>query len=260
MKKNKLICTKNGIELFEEIDLRKLLLLKYQKFTNRSQYVGKYDVSSLYCNTSIFPDYIALYSEKSYYCKTDLTAVGFFEFDNSFDGQHGLYNAIYYDNKKDLNFFKERFKGVKFVFTPDYSLLEDSDEAENVYRLKKMRVVALWFIHEIGAIVIPLITFPSFKSIDYYLDGLENSSVVGISTKGHINEPMEYEILCATVKYLVENKKNLKAIIVYDVCGDPAKTDEAFKIAKQAGIKVVIPPNSLKIANEKRWRSSHETF
>jgi len=235
-------------------------LLKHQTLTNKSQYVGKYDVSSLYCNTSVLPDFIALYSEKSNYFKTDLTAIGFFEYDIKFDGQHGLYNAIYYDNKEDLAFFKERFKGVKFVFTPDYSMLEDCDEAENIYRLKKMRVVGLWFIHEIGAVVIPLVSFPSLESIDYYLDGLENSSVIGITTKGHINDPIEYAILCETIKYLVKNKQNLKIIIVYDVCGNPEKTNAAFEIAKDAGIRVIIPPNTLKIENEKKWKKSHETF
>ena len=251
---------KNGFISYEEVDLRKLLLLKYQNLTNKSQYSGKYDIPSLYCNTDIFPDYIALYSEVSYYHKTDLTAVGFFEFDERFDGQHGLYNAIYYDNKKDLRYFKARIKGVKFVFSPDYSLLEDTDEVENIYRLKKMRVISLWFIHEIGAIVIPLVSFPSVESIYYYLDGLKESSVIGISTKGHIDEPKEYEILCETIKYLVKTKYNLKAIVVYDVCGNPQKTNDAFKVAEEKGIKVIIPPNSLKLVNENRWRNRHETF
>ena len=74
-----------------------------------------------------------MYSEKSYYHKTKLTAVGFFQYDEEFDGQHGLYNAIYYNNVNDL---------TKFVFSPDYSLIEDTDEVENIYRLKKMRVVS----------------------------------------------------------------------------------------------------------------------
>lgn len=259
MKINKKV-QKNGTICYENLDLQKLFLLKYQVLTNKSQYVGKYDIPSLYCNTNIYPDYIALYSEKSYYKKTELTAVGFFQFDNEFDGQHGLYNAIYYNNEEDLAKFKKRFEGVKFVFSPDYSLLEDSDEVENIYRLKKARVVSLWFIHVIGAIVIPLITFPSLKSIDYYLDGLENSSVVGISTKGHIDESNEYLILCATVKYLVKNKPNLKAIVVYDVCGNPSKTEEAFKLAIDSGVKVIIPNNSLKSQNMKRWSVNNETL
>ena len=212
-------------------------MLNYQKYTNKTQYAGKYDIPSLYCNTNIYPDFIALYSEKSYYHKTKLTAVGFFQYDEEFDGQHGLYNVIYYNNVKDLTKFKERFKGVKFVFSPDYSLIEDTDEVENIYRLKKMRVVSLWFIHEIGAIVIPLISFPSFNTIDRYLDGLEYSSVVGISTKGHIEEPKEYRILCETIRYLIENKNNLKTIIVYDVCGDNRKTYEAFDVEKMRGKK-----------------------
>ncbi len=260
MKKNKKIIDDNGFISKEQLNLRKLLLLNYQKFTNKTHYAGKYDIPSLYCNTNIYPDFIALYSEKSYYHKTELTAVGFFQYDEDFDGQHGLYNAIYYNNVNDLTKFKERFRGVKFVFSPDYSLIEDTDVVENIYRLKKMRVVSLWFIHEIGAVVIPLISFPSFNTIDCYLDGLENSSVVGISTKGHIDEPNEYKILRETIKYLVENKNNLKAIIVYDVCGNNKKTYDAFEIAIEAGIKIIIPNNSLKEQNWKRWSKNHETL
>lgn len=260
MKKKKKIINNNGLITYKNLDLRKLLLLEYQKITNKSHYVGKYDIPALYCNTDIFPDFIALYSEKSYYFRTELTAIGFFQFDIEFDGQHGLYNAIYYNNKEDLAKFKERFKGIKFVFTPDYSLLEDSDEAENIYRLKKMRVVSLWFINELGVIVIPIISFPSIRMIDYYLEGLENSSVVGISTKGHIDEPNEYNILCKMIKYIVEKKYNLKAIIVYDVCGNSYKTYQAFKIAEDLGVKIIIPDNSLKLQNEKRWREKHETL
>ncbi len=256
MKRKKKI-KKDGIISYEDLDLRRLLQLKYQKYSNKSQYVGKYDIPSIYCNTDIYPDFIALYSEKSLYHKTELTAVGFFQFDNEFDGQRGLYNSIYYDNKSDLAKFKKRFEGVKFVFSPDYSLIEDTDEAENIYRLKKMRIVSLWLIHEIGAIVIPLISFPSVKSIDYYLDGLEDSSVVGISTKGHIEEKNEYKILCATIQHPVKTKHNLKAIVVYDVCGDERKIHNAFKVAERAGVKIIVPDNSLKIQNAKRWRTNH---
>ena len=260
MKKKKKIHNIDGSIIDSFLDLRKLLLLNYQKLTNKSQYRGAYDIPCLYCNTYVFPDFIALYTETSYYHKTDFTAVGFFQFDKEFDGQNGLYSAIYNNNIKQLENFAKRFKGVKFVFSPDYSLLEDNDEAENIYRLKKMRVVSLWFVHVIGAIVIPLITFPSFKSIDLYISGLENSSVVGISTKGHIDEPIEYEILCKTIKYLVENKHNLKAIVVYDVCGDNTKTIKAFETAEKRGIKIITPDNNLKIQNRKRWRSKHEAL
>lgn len=260
MKKIKKNYNNNGVIVNTFLDLRKLLLLNYQNLTNKSQYVGIFDIPSLYCNTTVFPDFIALYTETSYYHKTDFTAVGFFQFDKDFDGQNGLYSAIYNNNIKQLKAFEERFKGIKFVFSPDYSLLEDNDEIENIYRLKKMRVVSLRFIHVIGAIVIPLITFPSLKSIDLYISGLENSSVVGISTKGHIDEPIEYEILCKTIKYLVKNKRNLKAIVVYDVCGDNTKTLKAFEIAEVQGIKIIIPDNSLKIQNRKRWRINHETL
>ena len=78
MKKIKKNYNNNGVIVNTFLDLRKLLLLNYQNLTNKSQYVGIFDIPSLYCNTTVFPDFIALYTETSYYHKTDFTAVGFF--------------------------------------------------------------------------------------------------------------------------------------------------------------------------------------
>lgn len=39
-------------------------------------------------------DYIALYSDKKEYNKTNNTCVAFYQYDHVFDGIHGLYNSI----------------------------------------------------------------------------------------------------------------------------------------------------------------------
>lgn len=82
--------------------------------------------------------------------------------------------------------------------------------------------------------------------------------MIAISTKGHIAEPAEYKILCASVKHII-SRLRLKVIIIYDVCGNLAKTLKAFEPAIQAGIKIIIPDNNLKARNEARWEARHET-
>ncbi len=257
MKKFKKVRSTDGSEVREELDLKKLLNLKYLDLTNRTHYVGCFDLPSVYCSTDVFPDYIALYGDPKDYKKTALTAVGFFEFDHSFDGQHGLCNAIYYNNEADLAKFKERFSGVKFFIGPDCSLLGDIDQIENIYRIKRSRLATLWFCKELKAVSIPLLTFPTLDTLDCYLDGLEDCEVIAISTKGHIADPTEYKILCLTIEEIVK-KLHLKAIVVYDVCGDETKTLKAFEPATKAGIKVIIPDNSLKQRNKRHMEERHE--
>ena len=83
-------------------DLRKLLNLSYLRYTNKTHAAGIHDLPALSCNTSVLPDYIALYNHPADYHHTPLTAVAFYLYDNEFDGKDGLYNAIYYDDAKRL--------------------------------------------------------------------------------------------------------------------------------------------------------------
>ena len=102
-------------------NLIRLLNLNYLMLTNRTVSCGGMDLPAINCNVSVFPDYIALYSQKSLYHKTERTVVAFFQFDEDFDGKFGLYWAIYYNVEERLAYFKERFKGVKYVIIPDFS-------------------------------------------------------------------------------------------------------------------------------------------
>lgn len=113
-------------------NLKKKLNLNYLDITNLTYPVGKYGLPALACDIDVYPDHIALYNNPKDYHKTDNTAVAFYLFDNVFDGEDGLYNAIYFDNEKRLKEFKKRFEGVKFFISPDYSQLGDIDLIENL--------------------------------------------------------------------------------------------------------------------------------
>lgn len=228
--------------------LGKLLNYSFLNYTNKTVSCGEKDLPALYCNTKVYPDFLALYSEPSLYRKTNRTGVCFYQFDSVFDGKSGLYEAIYHDDTARQNFYKKRFEGVKFFISPDYSEFGDIHTIENEYRLFKSRIVAIWFAVEIGAIVIPNISFPTEQSAAFALDGYENCSVVAISTKSHLQNPEEYKRLLWKIKYTVD-RLNLSAIVVYDVCGDNSKAEECFAYAKAKGIKIIIPDNTLKARN-----------
>lgn len=69
---------------------------------------------------------------------------------------------------------------------------------------------------ELGAIVIPNITYPTIDSLWFHLDGLESCSVVAFSTMGYV--------------------------------------DGIFAYARKKGIRVVVPDNIMKLRNTARKR------
>ena len=209
---------------------------------------GDFDLPEMHCHTKVLPDYIAVYQQPSDYHHTPFTAVSSFSYDDTFDGQHGLYNAIYYDNKRDLERFKKRFSGVRFAIAPDCSQCGDVDHIENLNRLKRSRIISLWMNQEMGISVIPLITFPNLKHLGWVLEGLNDCSVVAFSTKGCVGDLNEKKILTEAVKITVDTL-NLRAILVYDVCKDNSAVDEIFAYACEKGIEVKVPSNMLKERN-----------
>ena len=232
-------------------DLRRLLNLNYLNYTNKTPAVGTFDLPQLYCSTDIIPDYLALYNQPGDYQKTAYTCVRFYTYDNSFDGIHGLFNAIYYNDINLLQNYKERFKDVRFFISPDYSQFGDLQNIENIIRLWKARIVTLWFILELHAIAIPNITYVSEESFGFFFTGLEECEVVAFSTKGHVRYASERKLLKAAVKYTVDNL-NVKTIIVYSVCSKDTTSLKLFQYAIDHGIRVVIPQNSLRERNQRR--------
>lgn len=239
-------------------NLISLLNLNYLTLTNRTVSCGVMDLPTINCNVSVYPDYIALYSQTSLYHKTEHTAVAFFQFDEDFDGKYGLYWAIYHNVEERLEYFKERFKGVKYVIIPDFSELGDIHKIENNYRLFKGRIIGLWFMFEVGAVVIPNITFPTEESADFALNGYEECSVAAMSTKGHMDDPAENLRLRANIHLSVDKMPKLKSLIAYDVCSTNDATLDTFSYAIEKGINIIIPDNTLKIRNMELYRKRHD--
>ena len=129
-------------------------------------------------------------------------------------------------------------------------------DIEEHYRLLKARVVGIWFAMELDAVVIPFITVPTPDSIEFALDGLEDSSVVAFSTKGYVNDPVERGIIKELVRLTVD-KLDLRAIVVYDVCSTNDAIDDIFSYAREKGIEIVVPANALKERNVARREERH---
>jgi hypothetical protein len=233
----------------EPRDLKKQLNYNFLNLTNKTLCRGELDLPEIQCDLQELPDYIALYSQPSDYHRTKMTAVSFYDYDNEMDSQHGLYNAIKYNNQKDLKKFKERFKDVKIFFMPDYSVFGDIQAYENYHRIGRAREVSLWLTMENNSIVIPNLSAGRKKDFNYIFDGYEKVKVAGISTKSKLLNAEDRKLLKETIDEAVIRMPSLETFVVYDVSADNKDADILFKDAHENGIKVVIPDNSMKIRN-----------
>ena len=244
------ICLENGQIIRKRKDMRAMFNLNILNLLEKAQKTDS-DMPVLLCDTKVYPDFLALYNQPRTYHETKSTAVCFYSYDSSFDGINGLFNAIYYNNNRLLSYYKERFHGVKYFISPDYSVFGDFPEPENLIRLWKARIVTLWFALELRAVAIPSATYISENTFPKYFDGLEKCSVIAFSTKGHVRYASERNLLKAAVKYAVDNLP-LQTIIVYSVCGEDQNSFRLFKYAINKGIKVIIPNNILRKRNIER--------
>ena len=211
----------------------------------------KYHLPIHHCNPGVYPDYIALNTEKEKFHLTSATAVGFYSYDCTFDKIDGLYNAIYYKNKRLLKKYKEMYADVKFVIAPDYSLFDDVWQWENDSRLLKIRVIMLWFVLEIKAVVIPNAIYISTEKLPKYLSGLEECTTFCFSTKGQVRYAKNRARVKETVKYIVDNFY-IKVILVYSACGKDETSLKLFEYAISKGIEVRIVDNTLRRRNQSR--------
>lgn len=231
-------------------NLKKLLNLSFADLINQARTVGDFEFPNVPCYSNIKPDYLVLYKDIREYTKTNNTCLCFYEDDIYFDGINGLFNAIYYGNKRLLVKCKERFRNIKYAIAPDYSDLGDLPYIENVYRIYKARIVSLWLLLECNIQVIPNITYASEDYFDIMLDGIKESTTVAISTKGVLKDKQEKDLLITAIKYVVDNMPNLETIVVYSVSTNDDNVIKLFDYERVNDIDVVIPNNLLKERNK----------
>lgn len=244
----------NGLDV-HDVEYRRLNY-NILRLLNKAERCGTYDLPALHCNLQVPPDYLALYNQPSLYQYTDHTAVCFYNWDDVFDGKNGLYWAIFYNDQERLEYFKQRFKDVKVFISPDYSMFGDIHVMENLIRVWKARIVALWLIDELHAVVIPNISYFDVRWLPVSVDGLESCTVVAMSTKGHIQSESERRLFQSAVAYVVD-RLSLRYIIAYSACGNDETCLELFQYAIERGVQIIIPNNTLRERNRSR-RVWHE--
>lgn len=230
-------------------------MAKYNVRNNFKDIFGVYLLESLYFNGEYdMPlignfddlselDYIALFSDVGEYSKTNNTCVAFYQYDHIFDGIHGLYNSIVYKDKKRLEKFKKRFKNVKYIISPDYSLYGDFPNALQITNVYKSRICSAWLIANTNAKIIPNIRWSFEFSYKYCFDGIINGSNIAISILGQVRNKKNKKMFLEGFKKAIDHI-NPKSIIVY---GFVTKNNfyEFFGYAKSKGVKIIIPHSKI---------------
>ena len=219
-------------------DIFGIYLLEKQSFDGDYDMpvVGNFDdVSSI--------DYLALYSDLQDYSKTENTCVCFYQYDHVFDGIHGLFNSIVYQDEERLNKYRVRFKNVKYIIGPDYSLFGDFPNALQIFNVYKSRICICWLIANTNAIVIPNVRWTFDFSFDYCLDGIKEGSNIAISTLGQLKDEDNREMFLYGLKNVIDTIKP-KAIITYGFITE-GNFETIFGYAKSKGIKIIIPHSKI---------------
>ena len=188
-------------------------------------------------------DYIALYSDTSEYNKTENTCVAFYQYDHVFDGIHGLYNSIVYQDEERLNKFRERFKGVKYIIAPDYSLFGDFPNALQIFNIYKSRVCMCWLIANTKAIVLPNVRWTFPFTFEYCFDGIMKGSNIAIGVLGQIRDKENKKMFLDGFKVAIDRIEP-KCILVYGFVTE-SNFGELFGYAKSKGIKIIIPHSKI---------------
>lgn len=219
-------------------DIFGVYLLKSLSFEGKYDMpiVGNFDdISSI--------DYLALYSDISEYNKTLNTCVSFYQYDHVFDGIHGLYNSIIYMDKERLNKFRERFKTVKYLIAPDYSLFGDFPNALQIFNIYKSRLCMCWLLANTKAKVIPNIRWTFPFSFEYCFDGIMKHSNIAVGVLGQIRNKENRAMFLSGLKVAVDYIEP-RAIIAYGFLVE-TNINEIFGYAISKGIKIVVPHSKI---------------
>lgn len=193
-----------------------------------------------------YPDFLALDNEPGLFDKTPYTCVCFFKDDSNFDTIDGLYNAIIYKDIKLLEYYKNRYKGVKYFIPIDYSVYGDFDEEQILHNIKKEIITFLWFCFECNGVVFPLMTYGLEDTFDWCFEYIMKGSNVCVSLKGIMDEP-EKTLFKKALRVLVDTRLP-KTLLVYTVASKES-SDEILNYAISKGIPIIYVPNTLQERN-----------
>ena len=113
----------------------------------------------------------------------------------------------------DPHKYIEVLRDFDCVLTPDFSLYMDMPMSMKIWNVFRSRLIGQ-MMQDAGLIVIPTVSWAEAATFDFCFDGIEEGSVVSISTIGVKQNPEAFEIWKAGTAELIRRKKP-STILVY---------------------------------------------
>lgn len=99
------------------------------------------------------------------------------------------------------------------VFTPDFSLYMDMPIAMKIWNTYRSRLLGQYWQNQ-GIKVIPTVSWAELQTFEFCFDGIEDESIVAISTVGVKQDPFAIEVWKDGVTAMIE-KIHPYAILIY---------------------------------------------
>lgn len=99
------------------------------------------------------------------------------------------------------------------VFTPDFSLYMDMPIAMKIWNTYRSRLLGQYWQNQ-GIKVIPIVSWAELQTFEFCFDGIEEESIVAISTVGVKQDPFAIEVWKDGVTAMIE-KIHPYAILIY---------------------------------------------
>ena len=232
-------------------DLKKKLCLFVTDILNTTTFNGYYDMPNVSCfMDDINIDYLVLFTDKKEYVNNN--CVCFYQYDECFKELiRGIFEAKWFGNTKILEECANVFKDIDILISVDITLSGDLPFVENLERIYLARLLSLYFINVLGKVVIPNISFVDKKTKEACFMGIDKGSVVAVSTKGLLGNPIKQSLLEEMVDETIERIEP-KAIVLYNVIPNNKFVEYLINKIRSKNIKVILPDNKLLRLNKNR--------
>lgn len=189
---------------------------------NGAHYDGFYDIPVLEKNDKIeLPSKLVSYSKLNTIEDDEYVYCHFYQDDYVFDGLYGIWNSLLYNQQYKKGFNFEKLNKIYAVITPDYSLYCDMPRILQIYNVYRSRVVG-YFLNKCGYNVVLNVKWTDITSYSYCFSGIEQGSILAVSTLGCLRANADKELFMAGLKVLIKRVQP-KCIILYGTLNEKLK-------------------------------------
>ena len=165
--------------------------------------------------------------------------------------KNGGYTCMYGDDaigyaiplSTSKSYKSSKFKNVKWIVAPDYSLFGDFPNALQIFNVYRSKICFCWLASNTEAKIIPNVRWSFPFTFEYCFDGIVKGSNVAIGIMGLIKRNDNRAMFLEGFRRMVDTIKP-KSILVYGFLTE-ANIEELLGYAMNKGIRVIAPHSKI---------------